>query len=88
MDEARREAIRRALCVIRNAKELSLLLGVSADEVRNWAKGEGAPPAEIFLKAVDIIDGKAKPPSLQLKQSVGKRRNPGLILVPKKIPRQ
>lgn len=56
MYRARREAIRRALRLVSDSKKLALILGVSSAHVRGWVSGTGAPSANVFLKAVDIIE--------------------------------
>jgi hypothetical protein len=47
--------LHRACQVLGGAERLALHLKVSQTMVHRWLEGDDAPPASIFLKAVDLI---------------------------------
>jgi glutathione synthase/RimK-type ligase-like ATP-grasp enzyme len=60
MFSPRCEAVRRAARVVDNLHDLGAMLDASIDEVREWLTGRASPPVHVFLKAVDIIEGRGR----------------------------
>jgi hypothetical protein len=67
MEEARREALRRALVAVGDFQRLGVLLGVNKTCLSAWLAGLSVPPQDVFLKAVDLIDEREQLRSAQAK---------------------
>lgn len=39
--------------------KLAEYLGVSVETIDDWLNGKGRPPDSVFLRCVDVLDGKA-----------------------------
>lgn len=64
--------LERAAEILGGADQLAAYLGVSLAHLRIWMRGMFAPPADVFLKLVDLLSeqtGKPAPP--------GEDRRPG-----------
>ena len=53
---ARSTTVRAAAQALGGAEALADTLGVSALQVERWANGEESVPADIFLRAVDLLE--------------------------------
>jgi transcriptional regulator with XRE-family HTH domain len=49
------KALRTAADALGGARDLAARLGVSADEVESWLRGQAEPPLDAVLEALDLI---------------------------------
>lgn len=54
-DTASLRTLRRALATVGSEERLAAALEVSVIDVSSWLSGERVAPAEVFIKALDIV---------------------------------
>jgi hypothetical protein len=60
-----RVTLARVAGLVGGARQLSDRLGVSMNDLTRWLAGEGRPPLDVFLRAVDLLLAERMEPSLQ-----------------------
>ena len=61
---------KRAAEVLGGYAELGAYLSISPVILRRWAQGQGAPPADVFLKIIDIVLSDGAPEGARKKKSL------------------
>lgn len=53
-------ALHEACLVLGGEHKLAAYLGVPVDDVEAWLNGRGTPSDSVFLRCVDLVDGKRR----------------------------
>ena len=49
-----------ACLILGGEHKLAVYLDVSAERVEGWLNGRGAPPPEVFLRCVDLVESRRR----------------------------
>lgn len=54
------KTLHEACLMLGGEHRLAAYLGVPVDDVESWLNGRGTPPPSVFLRCVDLVDGRRR----------------------------